>query len=661
MAFEETIPRNDYIGTGGLAEYDYDFKIFAATDLRVTTRTSAGVETALIYTTDYTVAGVGSPNGGSITLVAGNLASGATLTIRWDRTPKQSTDLRNQGALRLTTLEDKFDEIVRYIQANRDVLSRTLHLPETEVGSDELTELPTYEQRLSKFLFCDSTGRVTGVSVVTAGALSVSAFSQTLLDDASDAAARATLKIVGPGTVLLAGDGSGTWLCYAPDGTAISIAGSTTDGLQEAITYAFANNRPLVVTGGGTITCTTAISIPAGFNDSLYIESGITIAFGTLGAANLIAIDSQENCEIRIKAIITQTAGNTGAVISIRPQNAAPTTGNITCAASVFEFGDCVPASGGVGLLLDPTVGGIIGNKIFIADINGGTDGIKVANPGSGVIAFQENHIEWAYIHGQSGRCVRVCTSTTNATTVRRNLWICGRLAPNGASSIGIDTYENISTFLHITASNEEGTLNKGLVFESGANNNNVLGCTITGATTITIDNSGAGNIVIASGIAVPMGGSSSSISVVGKATAQLTQVATIANTSETTLQTYSFPANAFNATGQSVRAKAWGSFAANANNKTVKLYFGSSSFVNSGAVAGNNVKWVIEGTVHRTGSSTQKSNGHFVHGVSEVGIQNNSLTETDTAAITIKVTGQNGTASASDIVCEGMVVDFGA
>lgn len=347
--------------------------------------------------------------------------------------------------------------------------------------------------------------------------------------------------------------------------------------------------------------------------------------------------------------------------MAIKPSSAAPTTGNTVVAASVFEIGDLVPASTGYGMKLDMASGGIIGNKIFIADVNGGTDAIRVTNPGTNLLSFEENHIEWGYIHGQSAYGLRVLTSTTNQTTVRRNLYTCGRLSPSGASSIAISTYESNSVFLHVSASNEEGLLNKGLVFQSGANNNNVLGMTITGYTTSSIENNGAGNIVIASGLSVPVGGSTSTMPVRGALATELSATATIGNTNETDLQTYTFPANAFNTNKQAVHIKAWGTFAANGNNKTVRIYFGSVAFVNSTAIAANGTKWVIEGTVYRTGSSTQKSVGHIAHGTTEVGHQQNTLTETDTAAITIKVTGQNGTSSANDIVCQGMTVEFQA
>lgn len=190
-----TAPRNDYTGNGATATYSYTFRIFSSSDLRVTTRDTAGVETALVLTTDYTVTGVNHSTGGTITLVAGNLTSGYALTIRFDRTPQQSTDLRNQGGFFAETHEAKFDELTKYAQQNKDVLDRAIHLPETEVGSAAATRLLPAALRASKYLAFDASGNLTYLTGTSGSTASVSGFAATLLDDADAATARATLGV----------------------------------------------------------------------------------------------------------------------------------------------------------------------------------------------------------------------------------------------------------------------------------------------------------------------------------------------------------------------------------------------------------------------------------------------------------------------------------
>ncbi|MHB1098088.1 MAG: hypothetical protein ACYCZR_00910 [Burkholderiales bacterium] len=188
-----TAPRNDYIGTGATATYSYTFKVFAATDLRVTTRTTANVESTLTYLTDYTVTGVGNKNGGTITLTAGNLTTDYALTIRFDRVPRQSTDLRNQGSFFAETHEEKFDELTRYAQQLDDVVDRSLHLPETEVGTAAKTTLPVAADRASKYLAWDGDGNPIASVGSTGDLTPVSSFMNTVLDDATARAARLTL------------------------------------------------------------------------------------------------------------------------------------------------------------------------------------------------------------------------------------------------------------------------------------------------------------------------------------------------------------------------------------------------------------------------------------------------------------------------------------
>ena len=163
----------------------------------------------------------------------------------------------------------------------------------------------------------------------------------------------------------------------------------------------------------------------------------------------------------------------------------------------------------------------------------------------------------------------------------------------------------------------------------------------------------------------VQAGGSSQSYIPSGVVHVDTTAVGTDANTAEKDLITYSLPANSLSANGKMVRFKAWGTTAANANTKRIKLYFGSTAIIESGAVSANNSSWTIYGTVVRTGVGTQDSfDGGFAYkAVSGTAGRDfgefYALTEDETGAITLKVTGQNGAASASDIVAEGIMVEF--
>lgn len=138
------------------------------------------------------------------------------------------------------------------------------------------------------------------------------------------------------------------------------------------------------------------------------------------------------------------------------------------------------------------------------------------------------------------------------------------------------------------------------------------------------------------------------------------TGVATTAIVTEENLLTFSLPANSLSVNGYGVRIRAWGQVAANANGKTLKLYFGNSIVAsNNVSLAPNAVAWLLEAEVWRTGAQTQDAIGKGQVGSIPQSVFFNLPTEDTTGAITIKITGQNGTATAADITAEGLSVAF--
>lgn len=131
------------------------------------------------------------------------------------------------------------------------------------------------------------------------------------------------------------------------------------------------------------------------------------------------------------------------------------------------------------------------------------------------------------------------------------------------------------------------------------------------------------------------------------------------ADTSEDTLFTYSLPANSLDQAGRGIWIQAFGNVAATSATKTVKLYFGATaqSFAYTTTQTGN---WQICAEVYKqaasvqvgffqwdaAGATTARSVAAFVNGA-----------ETDTAAITIKVTGTSTAATANLVLCYGFII----
>lgn len=150
-----------FIGAGTTATFPFTFKVFSAADLAVVLlNVSTGVETVLTLTTNYTVSLNGNQNtnpGGSITLVAGNLAAGFHLTITSDIENLQPTDLTNQGGFYPEVINDALDRATIQIQQLADDVTRSIQIP-TSDGALSM-ELPPIAQRLGKYMAFDSNGQ----------------------------------------------------------------------------------------------------------------------------------------------------------------------------------------------------------------------------------------------------------------------------------------------------------------------------------------------------------------------------------------------------------------------------------------------------------------------------------------------------------------------
>lgn len=127
--------------------------------------------------------------------------------------------------------------------------------------------------------------------------------------------------------------------------------------------------------------------------------------------------------------------------------------------------------------------------------------------------------------------------------------------------------------------------------------------------------------------------------------------------TGEDDLITYAMEKNVLLNAGDSVSIEAFGTFANNANNKTVKLILGSTTLFSTGAVAFQNQDWAIRSTIIRTGSATQKCITTFYTDYSDITniADYVSGTEDFTTSLTIKCTGE--ATSNNDIIQEGLII----
>ena len=127
------------------------------------------------------------------------------------------------------------------------------------------------------------------------------------------------------------------------------------------------------------------------------------------------------------------------------------------------------------------------------------------------------------------------------------------------------------------------------------------------------------------------------------------------ADTSEDVLSTFSLPANSLDVVGRALWLYAFGTMTATGT-KTGRLYFGSE-LVSTGGIVATAESWALEMLVIKSGASAQVISSQLVNGGTHGGVANQTGAETDTAAIAIKVTGQNSAATANGIVLEGFMI----
>lgn len=137
----------------------------------------------------------------------------------------------------------------------------------------------------------------------------------------------------------------------------------------------------------------------------------------------------------------------------------------------------------------------------------------------------------------------------------------------------------------------------------------------------------------------------------------------TIADTNTTDLWTFNLPANTLNEDGKTVRITAWGTTAANVNNKTEQATFGGTVIATRGPNADSGFSWVLRADVMRTGASAQLAHGNSeaatTGAVAAYVLRTTTIAADNTQPITLKVTGLNGTASAGDVCVNAVFVEL--
>ncbi|SOD41310.1 hypothetical protein [Nitrosovibrio sp. Nv4] len=188
MTITSTTNRKEYTGNGATTSFSFPYYVLAAADLKVYQN---GVLKTL--TTHYTLSGTAPYTSGTNVQFVTAPASADEIVILRDPAITQPLDLVENDPLPAEELEKGYDRLTMVAQRLSERTDRSFHLSDTDVSGASL-ELPE-----------PVAGRVIGwnsaadglENKVSVGAVEVTTFMETLLDDADAATARATIGAVG--------------------------------------------------------------------------------------------------------------------------------------------------------------------------------------------------------------------------------------------------------------------------------------------------------------------------------------------------------------------------------------------------------------------------------------------------------------------------------
>lgn len=203
------------------------------------------------------------------------------------------------------------------------------------------------------------------------------------------------------------------WALFSSGGTPVGIAGSATQGLQEAFDLMRYEDANLDVLGGGTgavIICQEGLVVPPLRHQSVRMSS-VTIDITPEGDPESmtpgIIFDSGFMVDFFHSG--QWVHHGKGRAVEWKPRGVAVPENHVALAASRFELGAVAAMNGGDAVVrLDCSVGPIDRNTITIAEVNGCNDHLAgVQNwhgvEGVGANGIISNRLTFPNIHGCKG------------------------------------------------------------------------------------------------------------------------------------------------------------------------------------------------------------------------------------------------------------------
>jgi hypothetical protein len=246
---------------------------------------------------------------------------------------------------------------------------------------------------------------------------------------------------------------------YLPDGSLLNVNGTQTFGLQEAFSYAGANNLDVLIFGRGVrnsapftnlglYNLTAPLNV-SDLNSRTYRIYGVTFN-NPLNGGDLLRLGDLVDSDFEVTGqLVGVTSDN---VLVVRPDGSGIQNSAIRVQATVGSNG-----LNDAGVLLDATAASIQNSDFSIHEVNGGYYGIKVKDPSTSTV-FTGNLIRSLHTHATGHVGVQVGEGGMNSDRIFNNT-IEIRTNTDGVSAYaGLQVYADSNIF-------DVYTLNSGLQF----------------------------------------------------------------------------------------------------------------------------------------------------------------------------------------------------
>lgn len=292
---DEALISGPYAGNGVTTSYDYDFKIYADTELTVLRQNADGTVSTLALATDYSVTGVADAGGGQVVLSAGSvLPTGATLTIEPNITPSQDRPFSTQSSITLVQIELALDKLTSFARQLLGVSGRALNVSAARIAGGFDVDLANVSPGQFLRVRDDDSGLV-GADLTLDVSASDAVFAERLALNASAAASLADGKIA-----VIAG------LSYLVDSTATGTASATYDlGVDGLRPSGVIDTRHFGIVGVGD-----EVSKFQRWAASASVGSRLNIAPGSYSVSDSVSVAAQGVTVTAHGATITQTGLN---------------------------------------------------------------------------------------------------------------------------------------------------------------------------------------------------------------------------------------------------------------------------------------------------------------------------------------------------------------